>query len=198
MTSKEIKSEKKLKKPLKIYKRPRKRVSQGDVFKDVDHIEYYIEEKGQIELSKIIFPYVYVLTQDCDLAQDFTFRSQKQKTDDKILFSALVAPIYNYEFVIEGTHLSELNLDMRIFKGNSSSAINDLKNNNNPRYHYLDFGKDSILPPSIIDFKHYFSVNIMYLESIRKSNRVFKVKELYREDVSQRFSSYLSRIGLPD
>jgi len=36
-----------------------------------------------------------------------------------------------------------------------------------------------------------------YLEDKREKQRIFRLNELYREDVSQRFSSFLSRIGLP-
>jgi len=40
------------------------RISQGDVYKDVEFIEYAIEKAGVIEISKIEFPFVVVLTQD--------------------------------------------------------------------------------------------------------------------------------------
>jgi hypothetical protein len=52
--------------------------------------------------------------------------------------------------------------------------------------------------PSVIDFKHYFSVPVEYLERIKPTNFVCAVCELYREDICQRFAAYLSRIGLPD
>lgn len=50
------------------------RLSQGDLIKDVEFIEYAIEKKGDIEVSKINFPLIIVLTQDCDLNQDHIFR----------------------------------------------------------------------------------------------------------------------------
>ncbi len=43
------------------------RIFQGDIYKDVEFIEYAIEKDGVIEISKITFPFVVVLTQDCDL-----------------------------------------------------------------------------------------------------------------------------------
>lgn len=176
---------------------PEQRISQGDIFRDVDYLEHFTLKDGIIELSKVTFPNIFVLTQDCDLAQDFTLRSQTSNSD-KRLISTLVAPLYNAEFVLAGTHLEDIGFTMRVFNGKSSTAITDLKNNSNPRYHYIDFGKESSLPPSIIDFKHYFSINTQYLESIKETHRITKVNFLYREDVSQRFSSFLSRIGLPD
>ncbi|WP_278949491.1 hypothetical protein, partial [Alistipes putredinis] len=73
-------------------------------------------------------------------------------------------------------------------------------NNSHPRYHTLDFGDNNTygMVKSVIDFKHYFSVSINYLESIKQSNFVGKIKELYREDISHRFAAFLSRVGLPN
>ena len=39
------------------------RLSQGDIIKDVEFIEYAIEKNGDIEVSKINFPLIIVLTQ---------------------------------------------------------------------------------------------------------------------------------------
>jgi hypothetical protein len=50
---------------------------------------------------------------------------------------------------------------------------------------------------ALIDFKHYFSVNLRVLEMFRKTNYICTISPLFREKVSQRFVSYLSRIGLP-
>jgi len=174
------------------------RVCQGDIFRDIEYFDSFSIDAGIVEIARISFPHIVVLTQDCDLAQDLTFRHGDSRNQDKVLLSILVAPIYNLEFFLNGEHLSELDLSMRDFRHGSKTAINDIKNNSNPRYHFFDFGRESQLPPSIVDFKHYFAVNIKYLEDQRRNNRLFRIKELYREDISQRFSSFLSRIGLPD
>lgn len=174
------------------------RISQGDIFQDVDFLERYRINEGILQISKITFPHIIVLTQDCDLAQDYEFRREENENQDKILISVLVAPLYNAEFVFNGEHLSEINLKMRAFGPRKKTPSQDLIKNNNPRYHYLNFGPENPLPPSIIDFKHYFSINVDYLNEIKEKNRIMKIKELYREDISQRFSCFLSRIGLPD
>jgi hypothetical protein len=46
------------------------RVAQGAVYRDIEHVEYVQEQNGIITVSKIIFPFGVVLTQDCDLEQD--------------------------------------------------------------------------------------------------------------------------------
>jgi len=176
------------------------RISQGDVFRDVEFIEYVIEKRGVLEVSKIIFTLVVVLTQDCDLERDSQYRKRQPKpptNHDKQLFSVLVAPLYNAEHVFSGEHLSNLKLSMtEILKNRTPGKY--LIQNERPRYHYLDFPTDVPIVPSIIDFKHYFSVNVPYLEKIRTKNFICRLSALYREDLSQRFAAYLARIGLPD
>jgi hypothetical protein len=173
-------------------------VVQGDIIRNVDYIEYVREDSGTIEMSKIVFPLVIVLTQDCDLAQDYKFRWSKynRQTEDKFLLSTLVAPLYNAEHIYTGEHLSDLGMRMDTITRKKTPGTN-LKQNLNPRYHYLDFARTIQIVDSVIDFKHYFTVNIQYLKHHKKTNFVCQLGVLFREDVSQRFSSYLARIGLP-
>lgn len=174
------------------------RVSQGDIIRGVEHIEYVAEKNGKIEISKIKFPLVVVLTQDCDLEQDYKFRWSRYnaKTDDKLLLSVLVAPIYNAEHVYTGEQLTELGLKMQEINRKKTPG-KTLRNNETPRFHFLEFGDDIPIVPSIVDFKHYFSVNIVYLKKLKSTKFVCQLSELYREDICQRFSSFMARIGLP-
>lgn len=175
----------------------RNRISQGDIYKNVEFIEYVAEKEGNIEVSKIIFPLVIVLSQDCDLVQDCKFRygRPRKTTQDKYLLSVLVAPLYNLEHVYVGEHLSRLDLQMEPIKRKATPGEYLIKNER-PRYHYLEFPQEIPITPSVIDFKHYFSVNVEYLRKI-KSNLICRVSPVYREDISQRFASFLSRIGIP-
>jgi hypothetical protein len=183
----------------KIIKRKVARLSQGDIYREVEFIEYAIEKAGVIEISKIVFPFVVVLTQDCDLNQDHSVsRETKEGSNhDKKLISVIVAPLYNVEQVYQGEHLSDLGMTMaKINKGRSPRR--NLKQNQTPRYHYMEFPADVPIVSSVIDFKHYFTVNVEYLKRHKKGNFVCQIGPLYREDVSLRFASYLSRIGLPE
>lgn len=186
-------------KPTKIQTRKGGRVCQGDIFKNIEFIEYAIEKLGQVEISKILFPHVVVLTQDCDLSQDYKVRwsIKGTKDQDKKIFSVIVAPLYNSEHVFKGEHLDQLKMKMQEINKNKTPGQKILSNEN-PRYHYLDFPKGVPLVALIVDFKHYFTVNVEYLKRIRNQNFVCKISPLYREDLSQRFASFLSRIGLPD
>ena len=73
-----------------------------------------------------------------------------------------------------------------------------LGENELPRYHVLRFNGQVAIPDSIIDFKHYFSVNIENLQKKKREGFVCQVCPLYREKISHRFSNYLARIGLPE
>lgn len=176
-----------------------RRICQGDILRDIEYVEYVIENSGIAEVSKIIFPLVIVLTQDCDLEQDYRYRwsNLADNNHDKWLLSVLVAPLYNVEHVYRGEHLSELNMKMQELNQKKGPGPN-LRKNQLPRYHYLEFSENIPIVPSVVDFKHYFSVNVKYLHQIKKTNFICSVSSLYREDISQRFSSFLSRIGLPE
>jgi hypothetical protein len=182
---------------VKVSKISEDRISQGDIFKNIEFIEYVAYYEGEIEVSSIIFPYVIVLTQDCDLFQDHSNRLAEKKDQDKYILSVIVAPLYNAEHVYKGEHLAELDLTMgKILKDKTPGT--NLRNNDNPRYHYIEFPTDISITESVIDFKHYFTVNSQYLLNIKDKNWICKIRALYREQISQRFSYYLSRIGLPE
>ena len=176
-----------------------KRLQQGDILSDVEYIEYADENHGEITISKICFPTVIVLTQDCDLHWDYENRQKKEKANqDKYLFSVIVAPLYNYEHFIRGEHLSELKQTMISINTNQEKTkVSNLKNNEIPRYHYMEFEQQVPIVNSVIDFKHYFSVSAEHLSQHKNKHYLCTVSELFREQISQRFAYYLSRIGLP-
>jgi hypothetical protein len=182
---------------IKISRTVESRISQGDVFRDIELVEDAYVENGELVVVTIHFPTVFVLTQDCDLASDYRIRwsDPPPATQDQQLMSVLVAPVYNAEQVFLGTHLSDLNLKNQTHTGSKKDYI---KTNQNQRYHYFDPGQNAPLPASVIDFKHYFSMPVQKLKSLKEKHWVFKISEIYREQICQRFANYLSRIGLPD
>jgi hypothetical protein len=175
------------------------RVYQGDIFRDVEMIEYVAEKDGVLEVSKVVFPLIVVLTQDCDLEQEHHVRwgSSSHQSQDKWLISVLVAPLYNVEHVYLGQHLSDLGMTMEPINAKRSPGQN-LRNNERARYHYLSFPPQVPIADSVVDFKHYFSVNGGHLRRLRASNFICRLAPLFREDLSHRFSAYLARIGLPE
>lgn len=173
------------------------RICQGDILRDVEFIEYVSERLGVLEVSRIVFPLAMVLTQDCDLEQDYNFRRTRKATQDKWLISVLLAPMYNAEHVYRGEHLSELGISMEPVPRGGNTG-NFLRNNERPRYHYLEFPPGVPVIPSVVDFKHYFSANVEYLRQLKRTKFVCRISELFREDLALRFANYLARIGLPE
>lgn len=175
-------------------------IQQCDIFKNVEFIEYAIEDENAVEISKIVFPHVIVLTQACDLQQDYDTRNKQGNgaDQDKLLISVIVAPIYNFEEFRIGTHLDQLGMKMQDQGRRTRSKCDNIFKNETKRYHYLKFEDEIPLVESVIDFKHYFTVTVNYLSQIYNTNYVCSIESLYRELISQRFSNFLARIGLPD
>lgn len=177
-----------------------KQVHQGDVIRNLPFYERYIENEGRFELSVLEVPYSIVLTQECDL-ENYTREGAENKKAkkpgdtfrDKYLVSLLCAPLYNAEHLFQGTQLSEISIES---ESKNSNQRNYIKQNRDPRYHYIEFCPEAKLVPMVVDFKHYFSVSISILEQ-DLSQRTCSLMPLYRELISQRFSNFLSRIGLP-
>jgi hypothetical protein len=173
------------------------RICQGDIIRDVSCIEHTKEVEGILSVSRIDFPLIVVLTQDCELEQEYQMRAEAARSQDKWLISVLVAPLYNAQHVYRGEHLSEMGLTMQqINHGRTQGRL--LRHNEIPRYHYMEFPADVPIVPSVIDFKHYFSVNAHELAEKKKTSFVCMISPLFREDISHRFAAYLSRIGLPE
>lgn len=178
-------------------------VHQGDIYRDIDYIEYANVVDGRVEISKIRYQYVMVLSQECDLTQDFTERQKNPEKDtityDKILQSVVVVPMFNFEHFKDGSHLSNLGFTMaKDYTNQSKTPAKTLKQNNNPRYHYLAFDESIPIVPSVMDFKRFFTIDINTLYKMRADHYECSVDTLFRERVSQRFANFLSRIGLPD
>ena len=181
------------------------RISQGDIYKDVWCFENISQDNNSLKINRIFFPYVVVLTQDCDIQQHDEYVGQKSGQ----LFSVLVAPIYNVASFMEGKHLEEMHLSSPCYTSSKGKILEStgqkinsegqlIINNQIARYHYLNFENNIEVPPSIVDFKHYFSLGVNYLKNDKNKDFVCRLKPLYRELLTQRFSNYLSRIGLPN
>ncbi|NPV61890.1 MAG: hypothetical protein HPY61_04545 [Methanotrichaceae archaeon] len=169
---------------------------QGDVLREVKFSDWdWDTEKNEVIIYEKKLPYIVVLTQDCDLEQDFKCRTTAEKNDDKILQAILVCPAYGWEDFIKGDHLKDFNLKMESINSNKRNLI---KTQQVARFHYLEEDPESQIPSLVIDFKHYYTLPVEFLCYIYKRHYVTSMNELFRESLSQRFSFYLSRIGLPE
>ncbi|MBT4121879.1 hypothetical protein HOE31_02935 [bacterium] len=176
------------------------RICQGDILEDIEYLSP-IRNKNDIIINKFILPYIVVLTQDCDLKQDYGTRNDTTSQDnDKFLKSLLVCPGYIAKQVKQGTHLESLNLKMGYL---GSDIWKRVTRNEDKRYHYLEgrkkVGEELVdIEDIVLDFKHYYTIPWETMYEHHKDKYLISLDKLYREDLSHRFSHFLSRIGLPD
>ena len=176
-------------------KHSEKRICQGDIYRDITYFLWTDIKKDYIETVEIIVPYLIILTQECDLEQDFKNHINEELNDhDKYLQSILVSPAYLAEKLRHGIHLEEIGLKMQTF---NSKIWPNVKNNQNPRYHYLSAEEKIKIPELVIDFKHYYTISRDFFYQNFQKHYIGTLDQLFRENLSQRFSYYLSRIGLP-
>lgn len=169
------------------------RISQGDILRD---FEFVIGGEGSSKIQ-IKFPYVITISQDCDLTWGNNFFDRDvEKPFNQYLHNILLTPAYPNELVRGGKHLKDL-------YGFVSSKINSsnwkqIKQNINPRYHYLPSDTNLQVPDLVIDFKAYYTIPFGYIRELYPNTYHATVNELFRESLSQRFANFLTRIALPD
>ncbi len=178
------------------------RPCQGDIYSNV---EYYIpykvnndEEGGEYpELESIQYNYCVILSQECDLEQDYKVRTcEKIISHDKLLPSIIIAPAYLAEQLRSGDHLQSLEYKMDKINRERWSVI--IKNKND-RYHYLEKDLDLNIPEMVIDFKHIITIPTeFFYKNIQPKMYTASLPYLYREFLSQRYCNFLSRIGIPE
>jgi hypothetical protein len=180
---------------------------QGSLYRDVEvPISFGVHgevEAGDAEERRPVWvaEYAIVLSQECDLQQDQKERPSgtgasvtSQPKYQVLLPTVLMSPAYNAAKFRAGNHLEALGITL------SPQDIDKIKKNYDcPRYHFIAGSKDLKIPDLIVDFKHYFTIetHLVRRNYSGDGHRIGRLATLYREDLSQRFASYLARIGLP-
>ncbi len=194
------------------FKKDKIRLYQGDLYKDILFFEYSIKKNELIE-SKL--PYLIILSQDCDLNQDFNAMQKKEKLnqdtnnqnndnsivrkyDDKLIPSILTCPGFPAEQVRLGSHLEENDLFMDEKGNEKKTKWKNILQNETSRYHYVEGDKELGIPSLVFDFKRYYTIPRDNFYSQTDNNYLATLNTLFRENISNRFSNYISRIGLPE
>lgn len=171
-----------------------RRISQGDIVTDLRMAAGLAE--GSEDFDIVDIPFAIVLSQECDLEQDFDVQKKPTENGDKILPTILVCPAYNLKQFQTGDHYVHLN-GRKMRAWTSGEATKLTSNTQHERYHKLIEDLEFSIPELIIDFKHFYTVPRDLMYSIYKNGYKASTKPLFREHISRRFANYLSRIGLP-
>lgn len=165
------------------------------------------EGAGSVNLAMWEFPYAIAMSQECDLDQHYRASrrlgnienpTEKGTTGfhDKILLTVLMCPAYPAQMFKQGKHLEEIGWTMG---HHGTDAMKIIRRNGNLRYHFLAEWRPLQVAELVIDFKHFFTlpIDLLLCKYATSEYYIARLKELYREDLSQRFAAYLARIGLP-
>ena len=174
------------------------RISQGDILRD---FKFVISGKTGVQIE-ILFQYIIVLTQDCDLEQGSKVSNILEdsqtglKKVNQYLHNILFVPAFPAELLKKGEHLQGL---YKIQTEPLASKLwQKIVKNSDYRYHFLPSCPDYQVPDLLIDFKAYYTLAFDYFLERYHKHYLVTVNELFRESLSQRFAYYLSRIGLPE
>jgi len=176
-------------------------IRQGELITSLREVHLSIEPQFSDTNPKLIFldhPIAVVLSQDCDLEQDYRTRSAEGASKAGQALNNLLSSIMFCE-VVTAEELRNAGSDM------DSKTWKRVSFNKDERYHYLakvPAGADSKgegLPELAIDFKKYFTIPtaVVYWQVDSWAKRRSFLATPYAEHLSARFFSYQQRIALP-
>src|SRR5713101_584176 len=134
-----------------------------------------------------------VLSQDCDLEQDF--KERQKENGGIVLPNVLLCDVF---------HADVLRAKVRDEENLASREWRVLRQNKNERFQFLNriaAGEDlknEGLPPLAIDFRLYFSIRTdeVYRRIGHGTSRRCRLATPYVEQIADRFSHYLARVAL--
>lgn len=178
-------------------------ICQGDIFRNVKYSYIDSEDIESVDIIEYEFPLAVIISQACDTIAMNRIVSEKSGKPTKFMPAILMCPIYEKDSVKFGTHIEEAFVvnDYKMIQENSyhsddyKVALRDW----HYRYHALEVSIDNriIIEKAIVDFKHYFTVPMSYLEK-HKMDRVMHLEDVFAEQLTLKFATYLSRVAIPD
>jgi hypothetical protein len=165
---------------------------QGEILTNFKQYQLDVEQLRleNVVAVEILHPYVIVLSQDCDLDQDY--RRRAQGAQDNLLASVIFCAV------------TPADQDFRKDIGLDSKEWKRFKQNQDPRLHYLreipaaDDASGEGLPELAIDFRQHFALPTAeaYL-AVETSQRRCRLEQPYAEHLNNRFSWHICRVALP-
>jgi len=168
-------------------------IRQGEILTNLIQIKINLDSLRsgkELLADRVEHKYAIVITQDCDVIQDFT--NEKGKESSGNLPNTLLCQVVTAE-------------QLRGREDIKSDIWKRIRQNKDERYQFLE--KVSVdcdllgegLPELGIDFKRYFTVptDELYFKLETEAKRRCRLISPYLEHFSNRFYSYQSRIALP-
>ena len=178
-------------------------IMQGDIYKNVKYSYIDSEDDSGVNVVEFEFPLAVIISQACDaIAMEQIITEQRGKPT-KFMPSVLLCPIYDKTIAKKGEHLldafSKLDLVLEKEDVYHSDDYKVAQRDWHYRFHALDVVIDDkeVLNNAIIDFKHYFTVPMSYLVK-HKEDRIFHLDDLFAEQLSLKFATFISRVAIPD
>jgi hypothetical protein len=181
----------------RIYERssPDVALRQGEILTNIIQLRVNLrsfQAGEEPSVDAVVHPYALIVTQDCDVVQDFTPRQQGQLDSDKILPSVLFCEVVTAN-------------DLRGRSEIKTDIWKRIRQNKDERYQFLEMVSpdDDLLgqglPELGIDFKRYFTIPTeeVYHWLTLDARRRCRLVSPYLEHFSNRFYYYQGRIALP-
>lgn len=177
-------------------------VSQGDIFKNVKFAYIDSENDEVVNIIEFEFPLAIVVSQACDVIFMSELQERRIGSISKFMPSILLCPIYDKQMIKDMTHLAGITNENVVELDNvsffNSKEIQVVENELHYRFHSLNVKNKNrtLIADAVIDFKHCFSVSMKYL-SKNKDNRLASLEPIFAEQVTLKFSNYISRVAIP-
>ena len=172
------------------------RFHQGELLDNVREWVPVYSKDNEVEGTKpLLHRYSVVLTQDCDLEQDWRIRQEESGIETE-LRNVILCPASPAD-------------ELRKSQGITNKYFKIVRQNKVDRYQYLaEFNPTSTTnmdshPAMLVDFKSYFTVRTIELyrqHNVVTTNGLQRRARLaipWREHLQLRFAAFQSRIGLP-
>ena len=177
-------------------------ICQGDVYKNV-RFNYIDSDDGEsINVLEYEFPYAIIISQACDVIGMEKLLVEKNGKATKFMPSILLCPIYDKAMAKKGEHIKDILTELSIHIDEEGTYQTDDYKVALRDWHYrfhaltISIGKNPVFQDAIVDFKHYFTLPMRYLVE-HKSDRILHLDDLYAEQITLKFATYLSRVAIP-
>lgn len=160
------------------------------------------EDNEGVNVVEYEFPLAIIISQACDVIAMESLVQSKSGKPAKFMPSILMCPIYEQNAAKSGQHVrdafDQLSLNFvseNAFKGDDYKVA---ERDWHYRIHALtvEVGENTVIENAVIDFKHYFTVPMTYLVA-HKNNRLLHLDDLFAEQITLKFATYLTRVAIP-